>query len=387
MTVRIVVLVTSPRVVPGLLDVTAWDLLRSAAVVCCGSDDHPQRGALVAAGIPVEVVAGVGSDAPAVVEALRRHASADPSRAVVWLEEPAGAVQPAGVESAGVGELGDALAAVTGPDLSVLVVEGSRDLPGAKLLDAVAVMDRLRSPGGCPWDAEQTHSSLAPYLLEEAYEAYQTIEDADHAELREELGDVLMQVLFHARIAAEGTGGDAWDVDDVAAGLTEKLVRRHPHVFGSVTVDGAAEVETNWDKIKDVEKGRRSVTEGVPLSQPALALAAKLQKRAGKVGVPADLVLGAGQGSPAEVVAGLLRPADSPPGAAEKTIGDLLFAAVALAVRAGVDPEVALRASARRFRDTLAAAEESTRAAGLDPREADAGSWRLHWPQADVRLD
>ncbi len=221
-------------------------------------------------------------------------------------------------------------------------------------------------------------------MLEEAYEAFQAIEDGNHAELREELGDVLMQVLFHARIATEGAGSAAaWDVDDVATGLTEKLVRRHPHVFGSVTVDGPAAVETNWDKIKDVEKGRRSVTEGVPLSQPSLALAAKLQKRAAKVGVPEELVLGAGRvSSPAEIIAGLVAPPDAPATAADRTIGDLLFAAVTLARQAGVDPEAALRASARRFRDTLAGTEEAIRAAGLDPRDAGADSWRAHWPSA-----
>ncbi|WP_250285630.1 MazG family protein, partial [Frankia sp. CiP1_Cm_nod2] len=377
MTASIVVVVTSPRVAPGLLDVAAWDLLRAAGTVCCGSADHPQRAALAAAGIAVEVLADAGQRAAVTAEALRRRAHADPSRPVVWLAAPAAGTLPAGetpgadgalwaggAEPGGEHGLLDALAAAAGADLTVTAVQGSRDLPGARLLDAVAVMDRLRSPGGCPWDAEQTHTSLASYLLEEAYEAYQAIEDGNHADLREELGDVLMQVLFHARIAAEGNGWPAgpddagtpgtgaapddrnsddrsgddrsgddrqgddrnsaawdntplngagrdetarngavrggeearrgtavWDIDDVAAGLADKLVRRHPHVFGSVRVDGAAAVETNWDKIKDVEKGRRSVTEGVPLSQPALALAAKLQKRAAKVGVPDEIVL------------------------------------------------------------------------------------------------
>ncbi|SBW19260.1 MazG family protein [Candidatus Protofrankia californiensis] len=352
----------------------------------------------------------------------------------MWLATPAGGMLGFGevprageVEPTGDRELLDVLAASAGVDLTVTVVQGSHDLPGARLLDAVAVMDRLRSPGGCPWDAEQTHTSLASYLLEEAYEAYQAIEDDNHADLREELGDVLMQVLFHARIAAEGNGradgtsdGEAardeaardegarndetaWDIDDVAAGLTDKLVRRHPHVFGSVTVDGVAAVETNWDKIKDVEKGRRSVTEGIPLSQPALALAAKLQKRAVKVGVPVDLILATGRVSPAEAVADLVgdlaRATDRPPTPAgtpaeagtpatsgtpaETTIGDLLFAAVALARQAGVDPEAALRTSARRFRDTLAAAEDAIRTAGLDVRDAGADSWRTHWPSSE----
>ncbi len=422
MTARIVVLVTSPRVAPGLLGVAAWDLLRAASAVHCGLAAHPQRDALAAAGVPVEVLAG--PDASAVVEELCGRARADSSRPVVWLAAPTGGPGAAGeADLVRERETLAALEAAAGPGLAVSVVEGSHDLRGAKLLDAVAVMDQLRSPGGCPWDAAQTHTSLASYLLEEAYEAFQAIEDGNHAELREELGDVLMQVLFHARIAAEGDGmgvpagvsapagraagdgaagdgaaGDgagiggramAWDIDDVAAGLTEKLVRRHPHVFGSVTVDGPAAVETNWDIIKDAEKGRRSVTEGVPLSQPSLALAAKLQKRAVKVGVPEDVVLGAGRlSSPAEVIAGLLVPVDLPAAvdvpaaAAERTVGDLLFAAVALARQAGVDPEAALRAAARRFRDTLAATEEAIRAAGADPRAAGADSWRAHWRSA-----
>src|SRR5674536_364866 len=142
------------------------------------------------------------------------------------------------------------------------------------------VMDRLRSPGGCPWDAEQTHASLAKYLLEEAYEAYGAIETDDLDALREEIGDVLLQVCFHARLAEELSPARSWDVDDVAAGLVEKLVRRHPHVFGDRVVSGAAEVLVNWSAIKLVEKGRTSVADGVPMGQPALALAAKLQQRA-----------------------------------------------------------------------------------------------------------
>ena len=155
-------------------------------------------------------------------------------------------------------------------------------------------MDRLRSPGGCPWDAEQTHASLARYLLEEAYEAFEAIEDGDLDGLREELGDVLLQVVFHARVAAERPAPEGWDIDDVAGGLVDKLVRRHPHVFADVAVSGPAEVETNWAAIKKAEKARQSAVAGIPLSQPALTLAAKLQRRAESAGVPADLLAGPG---------------------------------------------------------------------------------------------
>ena len=134
-------------------------------------------------------------------------------------------------------------------------MHGSADLPGAHLLDLVATMDRLRVE--CPWDARQTHASLAPHLLEEPYEALEALESGDEQALREELGDVLLQVVFHARIAAERDDGTGFTIDDVADGIVAKLVRRHPHVFGDVTVSGADEVKRNWDEIKREEKRAR----------------------------------------------------------------------------------------------------------------------------------
>ena len=132
------------------------------------------------------------------------------------------------------------------------LLHGSADLPGAHLLDLVATMDRLRVE--CPWDARQTHASLAPHLLEESYEAVEALESGDEQALCEELGDVLMQPVFHARIAAERDDGTGYTIDDVADGIVAKLVRRHPHVFGDVTVSGADEVKRNWDEIKREEK-------------------------------------------------------------------------------------------------------------------------------------
>jgi len=214
---------------------------------------------------------------------------------------------------------------------------------GHALLEAVAVMDRLRSPSGCPWDAEQTHRSLAPYLLEEAYEAYQTLEDGDSAGLRDELGDVLLQVLFHARIAAEEPGG--WDIDDVAAGLVAKLVRRHPHVFADTKVAGSADVEANWDAIKAGESPSRGVAEGVPLALPALALAAKLQSRGSRAGA------WSATGEPGERVREAAALAASDP--TEGAIADLLMTAVTLARSAGIDAEAALRRRALQLRDEL----------------------------------
>lgn len=374
MTALVTLLETSARVAPGLLTADAWDLVRRVPV-CCADPAHPQLAALRAAKVDVTVLVALGEPDGCVLAGLRDVAAAAGTTEVVWLPEPAGAWP--GPTAAVDAHL--RAHAVSEP-AEVRVVAGTHDLPGARLLDVVAVMDRLRSPGGCPWDAQQTHASLAPYLLEEAYEAYQALEDADPTELREELGDVLMQVVFHARVAEDATdgsvdaGGSRFDVDEVATGIATKLVRRHPHVFGDVAVTGADEVVTNWEAIKKAEKGRRSVTDGVPLTQPALSLAAKLQKRARKAGLPADLVTA----DPADAIAA--RAGD--PGMDEAGVGDLLFAIVALAAAAGVDPEVALRARARAFRDTLAGAEESAHADGVDPADQDATAWRARWSPA-----
>ena len=192
-------------------------------------------------------------------------------------------------------------------------------------------MDRLRSPGGCPWDAAQSHRSLAKYLLEETYETLEAIETDDMALLREELGDLLLQVLFHARLAEELPAAQRFGIDDVAGDLVAKLVHRHPHVFADVPVADAAEVNENWERLKAAEKGRDSAVDGVPMAQPALALAAKLVSRAGRAGVDVDV--------------------------SANDIGDRLLALVREAVAAGVDPESALRESARAYRDAVVAAE------------------------------
>ncbi len=155
--------------------------------------------------------------------------------------------------------LADELGGPEGPaDTAVEVLYGSSALPGGELLTLVSVMDTLRRQ--CPWDARQTHESLAPYLIEESYEALDALESGDRAALREELGDVLLQVMFHARVAAERTDGTGFTVDDVADAIVTKLVRRHPHVFGDVTVSGADDVTRNWDAIKAAERADRGRT-------------------------------------------------------------------------------------------------------------------------------
>jgi XTP/dITP diphosphohydrolase len=239
------------------------------------------------------------------------------------------------------------------------LIHGSTDLPGAHFIDLVATMDRLRVQ--CPWDARQTHASLAPHLLEESYEAVEALEAGDQRALREELGDVLMQPVFHARIAAERGDGTGYTIDDVADGITAKLIRRHPHVFGDVTVSGADEVKANWDEIKRKEKtdlAERtgvpaagdaivSALDGVPFGQPALALAAQLQRRAARAGVPEELARLDSDPAPA--------PGDD--------IGAELFRLVARARELDLDPETELRAAARRYRDLVHAWERSGPAA------------------------
>lgn len=216
---------------------------------------------------------------------------------------------------------------------------------GERLLDLVAVMDRLRSPGGCPWDARQTHESLVEYLVEEAYETVEAIEEADRDGLREELGDLLLQVVFHARIASEDAR-ESWDIDDVADGIVTKLIARHPHVFGNVTADTPEQVEANWHALKAKEKGRESVTDGIPATLPALVYSGKVISRsAGLVDALPQLPAAT---AAAELVRGL---------ASEAELGDLLLALVAEARSRGWDAETATRGAARRRVGQIRAAE------------------------------
>jgi XTP/dITP diphosphohydrolase len=337
------VLLSSPRVAPGLLTWQAWSALREAALVLAGPGGHPLIPALGAAGV-VPAAADVDPDAD--TASLAAYLSAAAARAdgpVVWLARPGEAADPA------------LLSALSGP---YEVLDGSPDLPGAHLLDLVSIMDTLRV--ACPWDREQTHESLLRYLLEEAYEAAETIENGDLAGLREEIGDVMFQAFFHARIAAERPAAEGgFTIDDVADTLAAKLVRRHPHVFGSVSVSSAADVNANWEEIKKAERaekagaddrGAPSALDGVPFGQPALSLAAQLQRRAQRAGITID--------APGDAVL------DGDTGLDSERLGATLMALVARARAAGLDPELELRAAARRFaadvreRERLAVAAE-----------------------------
>ncbi len=358
------VVTTSPRVAPGLLSREAWRALEAAESVLA-SAGHAQLPALGEAGIRV-VDPGEGA------ELARSLASAAEVREpVVWLPDPGVDVEGL-LGSVGLGgSVGPGGSAGPGGEGRVRVVVGSADLPGARLLDLVATMDRLRVD--CPWDAGQTHESLAPHLLEEPYEALDALESGDQEAFREELGDVLLQVVFHARVASERDDGTGYTVDDVADVIVAKLKRRHPHVFGDVTVSGADEVKVNWDAIKLQEKKEKralarrrglevteelpvSALDGVPFGQPALALAAQLLRRAARAGVPAELA--SLDGDPGSGEPGM--PAESgSSGLPGQELGRDLFLLVARAREAGLDPEMELRAAARRYRDLVRAWELS----------------------------
>ena len=310
---RIVLLVTSPRLPAGLLTAAAWDLLRAHPVYAAAESE--QAGALRASGVPVEVIE---PDPEILIRAL---AATD---TIVWLSGPTGDEQFAR-------QLGLRLARE--PALAELeLMYGSWDPPGARLLDAVAVMDRLASPGGDPWKAQQTHESLAKYLLEEAYEAYDAIADGDMDALREELGDVLLQVVLHARMAEDLPEDERWSVDDVAGALVDKMVRRNPHVFAGESVDSVEAIVENWERIKKAEKARDSVLDGIAMSQPALALAAQVLHRVARAGMPVPL------------------PSDL-------DLGSSLLRVVAEARESGQDAEAALRKAVLGYAEAVRAAE------------------------------
>jgi XTP/dITP diphosphohydrolase len=370
---RIVLLVTSPRLPAGLLTASAWDLLRAHPVLAPA--DHPGLAPLHAAGVsvrPVGLEEGApdqalapggrpssesGSKRAPRLERVPEEGAPDPARQVsgppAWVPAGVDALLAAAAEHGTVvwlaGPSGDpelarqlGLRLARQPGLAELeLCYGSWDPPGARLLDAVAVIDRLASPGGDPWKRAQTHASLAQYLLEEAYEAYDAISAGDLTALREEIGDVLLQVLLHARLAEELPAEQRWTIDDVAADFVAKMIRRNPHVFAGVEVAGTDEILANWERIKRAEKPRDSVLDGVVLAQPALALAAAILARAERAGLrvpPPPAPVPVGSGDP-------------------EALGRVLLAVVAAARAAGVDAEAALRRATLAYAEAVRAAE------------------------------
>jgi len=200
----------------------------------------------------------------------------------------------------------------------------------SELLRLREVMDKLRSPGGCPWDAEQTHQSLLKYLLEESYEFIESVENNDRQDMQEELGDLLLQVYFHSRMAEEDTN-QPFNIEDVAKSVADKLIRRHPHVFAGTKVDNSQDVLENWEEQKALEKGRSSIIDGVPLAQPALPLAAKVVYRINKLNYSLPIS----------------QPIKLSDQTNQDQFGEILLGLIAQAVEKGLDPEAALRGATK----------------------------------------
>jgi XTP/dITP diphosphohydrolase len=214
---------------------------------------------------------------------------------------------------------------------------------GEGLIRLIAIMDQLRSPDGCPWDAEQTHESLVQYLIEETYETIEAIDSGELSHLQEELGDLLLQIYFHSRIAQEETAG--FNIDDVANGISDKLIRRHPHVFPNadgevVEVDSSADVEANWQTLKNAEKQRTSVLDGVPVALPPLTQISKMLQRLENAGRPHLVPMRATSAVEVALMNGV-------------SAADLVLAAISALRAQGLDPESEMRSTAMQLRANI----------------------------------
>jgi MazG family protein len=252
----------------------------------------------------------------------------------------------------------------------------------------VAIMNRLRDPGGCPWDREQTLNTVAPYLLEEAYEVVDAVAGNDPAKLCEELGDLLLQIVFLARIARES----GWfEIDDVCEMISDKMVRRHPHVFAEREVSDSSEVKRNWEDIKRVERGERSessVLDGVPNSLPALLKAFRMTEKAAAIGFdwrrPADVMVKMRE-EVAELEAELTGGEDSATARVREEMGDVLFVIANLARHLGVEPETALQGTNAVFKRRFEAMEARSRELGRDLRDMSLEEQDALWDEAKLR--
>jgi XTP/dITP diphosphohydrolase len=374
------VLVDTVDQLPGLLPLHAWSALSGTDLILLGAADHPLADHLAAADLRYEVVPE--PDAPAALSRRDLLGGVDPlQRAkVTWIVDRARAgeavayVYGAGDSEAFTRALGMEAAR---SQVEVEVVYFGLAPKGVGLLELVEVEQRLRGPDGCPWDREQDHASLARYAVEEVHELLDAIAAGSDDDIREELGDVLLQVVFHAQIADDD---GRFDIDAVARGIIDKLVRRHPHVFADVVADDADTVMANWEQLKAQEKPEREgVFDGVVEAQPAVALTAALHRRAARLGFAWPDASGA-----AAKVREELAEVEAEVGGASgvrlaEEVGDLLAAVVALAARLDVDPELALRASAARFRARF---ERVLELADVPPEELSAARWQELWDGA-----
>ena len=372
-----VALVETSELFPGLLPFQSWDVLGTAEeILVRDAGSHPAASHLHLAGLDLVTVE------PATLDRgdldLSRPGLPDDRRIAKTLvqlaEQRRRVVYLLGPED---DRLAAALAGMAAEhDLEIELVFLAQQPAGAELLRLVEVMRRLRAPGdGCPWDLEQDHATLLPYLVEETYELVEAVEAGDDTDLLEELGDVLLQIVFHARIARDR---GAFGIDEVARGIADKLVRRHPHVFAEGDATTPAEVQANWDRLKHEEKGRAGPFDGVPAAGPGLELLRTLQRKAAKRGlIPPDL-----ESSVDAVAAAARGCAEAPLEQREAAVGRLLSSVVALAGELGVDPEVAARAAARDQRARTEAALSHGRGLGADPEELDAATWASWWAAA-----
>jgi MazG family protein len=373
-----VALVETSEALPGLLPFQAWDVLGTADVVLVRDlERHPTVPHLYAAGLDLEQLepaplerADLDLSRPGaptdrrIAKALAHHA-----------ERHGGAVYLLGADDAGVAAALAGMAAER--DLEIELVFLVQLPAGTELLRLTEVMRQLRDPDtGCPWDLQQDHASLTRYLIEETYELIDAIERGQDADLLEELGDVLLQVVFHAQVAADRR---AFGIDEVANELADKLVRRHPHVFGDGTAETADEVQVNWDRLKTAEKARTGVFEGVPELMPGLHLLETLQRKASKLGFDWPDATG-----PAEQVRSELAElaAASDLDDREREFGDLLGAVVGLARHLGVDPEAAARRSGRGFRARVETMQRLATERDLDTATLSPEGWLELWDAA-----
>ena len=371
-----VVLVETSDLVPGLLPFQAWDALATADVVLMRDPGtHPSAPSLHAAGLDLAAIepSALGRDDLL----LTRPGAPDDRRLAKSL---VAAVQERGrvvylLEDAERG-LAPALAGMVAEhDIEIELVFLAQLPRGTELLRAVAVMDQLRDPdGGCPWDLEQDHQSLGRYLVEETYELLDAIASEDDADVMEELGDVLLQVLVHARIATERR---AFGVDDVARALTDKLVRRHPHVFAGVEgVDDAAQVQQSWDRLKAEEKGGRGPLDGIPAGMPGLALLDALLRRVVRMGMmPA---------APERIIDDLRttleRLSEHDGTDVGELMGRLLVQAAGLARVLGVEADATAREAGARLRTAVDTLVGRAASAGLEPSGLPEHERHAAWP-------
>jgi XTP/dITP diphosphohydrolase len=373
-----VALVETSDLLPGLLSFPAWDVLGTAERIWArDAAQHPFAVHLHLAGLDLETLDPAPLDRGdldltrpgrpedrRLAKALVQRAVADGR--VVYLLGPDD------------DRLALALAGMAAEhDLELELVLLAQQPPGTELLRLVGVMQRLRDPEhGCPWDLEQDHHSLLRYLIEEAYELVAAVEEGDDHDLAEELGDVLLQIVFHARIAQDR---GAFTIDDVARGIAEKLVRRHPHVFADGDAATAEEVQTRWDELKVAEKGREGPFDGVPPAGPGLELLTTLQRKAAKRGLLLE-----DPSPPATAVADAATMAiDAPQTDRLPAVGRLLDAVVRLARELEVDAEAAARLAARQRRERTEAALAHGRASGADVGAVTPEAFRAWWDAVD----